>query len=86
MADHEKPHGPMDNRVGELIAVNTILTVFATFFAVLRLTVVWRSKKRFMLSDYILMVAIVSPVHHENSNHLHMRLYLDRSSRFEGIC
>ena len=84
MADHEKPLGPLDNRVAELIVVNAFLTVFATFFAVLRLVVVWRSKKRFMLSDYILMVAIVSPVH-ENSNHLHMRLYLDRFSRFEGI-
>jgi ABC-type Fe3+-siderophore transport system permease subunit len=59
---HTHDGRPLDNRQAELIAVNAFLTTFATFFAILRLVVVFRNKKKFMLADYFLMGAVVSAV------------------------
>lgn len=57
---HHKDGEPLHNRVLELLLTNAILTIFVTFFAVLRLVVVYKNKKRWMLADWLLFVAIVS--------------------------
>jgi hypothetical protein len=66
---HHGPNEPLHNRVLEMVLLNAILTSFVTFFAILRLVVVYRSKKRWMLADYFLMAAIVSlpPTKHDTS-------------------
>lgn len=57
---HHDSSEPLHNRVLELLLTNAILTIFVTIFAVLRLVVVYKSKKRWMMADWFLFVAIVS--------------------------
>jgi hypothetical protein len=69
MAASTTPEGlPLDDRSNALKIPIVVLIVFSSIFVVLRLSISWRNRKYFLLTDHLLWTGHVSAK--ANKNHL----------------
>ena len=53
------PNLPMDSRQKDVFISAPTLTVFATIFVILRLSVQWKNKKYWLITDHLLIIGTV---------------------------